>query len=63
LVELVQTCTSTDDQGIREALLEAIYNLMKGVKDSDRDFLESSKLTLEKLLVALITHVQECQGD
>ena len=62
MVELVQTCQSTDDTGIRQALLEAIYNLIKGIKDSDRDFVESSKKALEKLLLALITNVQEGEG-
>lgn len=62
LVELVQTCQSADDKGIRQALLEAIYNLIKGVKDSNRDFVDSSKTTLEKLLLVIITNVQEGEG-
>jgi hypothetical protein len=60
---LVQTCQSTDDKGIRQALLEAIFNLMKGVKDSKRDFVDSSKMTLEKLLLVLIANVEEGEGD
>ena len=63
LVELVQTCQSSDDKGVRQALLEAIYNLIKGVKDSNRDFIDSSKLSLEKMLLSLILTNQDGEGE
>ena len=63
LVELVQACQSSEDKGIKQALLEAIYNLIKGVKDSSRDFVDSSKIMLEKLLLALIMNIQEGEGE
>jgi hypothetical protein len=62
LVELVQTCQSSDDKGVRQALLEAIYNLIKGVKESSRDFIDSSKLSLEKMILSLILNNQDGEG-
>lgn len=36
---------------------------MKGVKDSNRDFVDSSKIALEKLLLNIIMNAQEGEGE
>ena len=62
LVELVQTCQNSGDKGVKQAILEAIYRLIKGVKDTQRDFADSSKNALEALLTTILSNNQEGEG-
>jgi hypothetical protein len=53
LLELVQAFSTTEDKGIKEALLEAIYGLLCGVIQSKKEISPASKESLESLLLQI----------
>jgi hypothetical protein len=53
LVELVQSCQTAQDKSIKEAVLEALYGLVKGVLSAGRELTPASLDVLRELIVGI----------